>query len=274
MKTYSTNMLKTAFLTVVMGTAVLFAQAQHTETEVLQKDSSKTRSIDIDFSLGKNDNQQKKVSKYPRTFYGITFSRIDWGFSRMIDQGSFNLSEENEFLNYKRGKATNFGFDVLQFGVRLNDKNRIYVSTGFEWNYTRLKGNILLDKNSAPLTYVTLDRNEVNFQKNILTSTYLRIPLTYEIRSNPMENGKRLKLAFGPIAGVLLKGTQRVKSEELGKQKYKDDYNFTPFQYGGFIRAGIGDFGLFAKYYSSDIFEKSPKQRDLKNFTFGLTFFM
>ncbi|WP_270089321.1 outer membrane beta-barrel protein [Sphingobacterium sp. SYP-B4668] len=246
--------------------------AQENDTTTVHENSSHKKHVSYSNNIGKNDTDRQ--IKYPRTFYGITFARVDWGFSRIIDNGSFNLSDDNQFLNYKRGKTTNFGFDVAQFGVRMNNHLRIYLSTGFEWNYTRLKENVLLNKNSTPLSYEVLDRNDVNFEKNILTSTYLRIPLTVELRSRRMANGDRLKVAFGPIGGVLLKGSQRLKSEENGKQKFRDDYNLQQFQYGAFVRAGFGNVGLFSKYYFNDIFEKSPNQKDLNNFTFGLTLFM
>lgn len=248
------------------------AYAQDNDSTRVRQDSIHKKHRSYSTNIGKDDTD--KTIRYPRTFYGITFARVDWGFSRMIDNGSFSLSDDNQFLNYKRGKTTNFGFDIAQFGVRMNDHMRIYLSTGFEWNYTRLKENILLNQHSTPLSYEVLDRNDVNFEKNILTSTYLRIPLTVELRSRRMANGDRLKVAFGPIGGVLLKGSQRLKSDKNGKQKFRDDYNLQQFQYGAFVRAGFGSFGLFSKYYFNDIFEKSPDQKDLNNFTFGITFFM
>lgn len=222
---------------------------------------------EIDISIGVKD--KTNTTKYPRIFGGITFTRIDWGFSRLIDDGKFTLSEDNDFLSYK--KASNFGFDILQFGVRSSDNFKTYLSAGFEWNYLRLKENILLDENSQSLSYTEIDKNDVNYTKNVLTSTYLRMPITFEWRSNKVKNGERVKVAFGAMTGVLLKGTQRLKSKENGKQKFRDNYNLSSFQYGPFVRIGYDDFGLFAKYYVNDMFENSPAQKGLNNFTFGLT---
>lgn len=240
------------------------------DTVIVKSDTTKKGNIKVEFTVGKSDDEDtKKKIKYPRTFGGITFSRIDWGFSRPIQDGSFTMSGDNEFLSY--GKASNFGFDVAQFGVRLNDHFRIYASAGFEWNYMRLKNNVLLNQGETPLNYTAVDRNEVNYRKNILTSTYLRAPLTFEWRSNKNRNGDRLKVAFGPMTGILLKGTQRLKSDEQGKQKFKDNYNLQSFQYGGFVRIGYDNIGIFAKYYMNDMFENSPAQEGMNNFTFGLT---
>jgi len=218
--------------------------------------------------LGISDADIENIT-YPRFFGGITLSRIDWGFSRPMDDGSFSLSDEKNDLSYKR--ASNFGFDVLQVGLRFNDHFKTYLSAGVEWNYLRLKKNILLHENQSPLSYEFVDENDVRYTKNVLTTTYLRLPLSFEWRSGKLRNGERVKVAFGAMTGILLKGTQRLKSEKLGKQKFKDNYSLATFQYGPFVRIGYDDFGIFAKYYVNDIFENTPAMKGLNNFTFGLT---
>lgn len=243
-------------------------QAQDVKTE---KDSVKNEDGLIKTSnvLEKVFDQGESKNKYPRVYGGITFSRVDWGFSRLMDDGKFTLSDDNKFLSYK--KASNFGFDLAQFGVRLTDNFKTYLAAGFEWNYLRLEENIILKENTTPLSYEAIDPNDISYKKNVFTSTYLRMPITFEWRSDRNRHGERVKVAFGAMTGVLLKGTQRLKSEQNGKQKFKDNYNLSSFQYGPFVRIGYDDFGLFAKYYMNDMFEKSPAQEGLNNFTFGLT---
>jgi len=216
--------------------------------------------------VGVEEFSANEQHKYPRTFGGITFSRIDWGFSRLMDNGSFNLSEDNSFLSYK--KASNFGFDIAQFGLRFNDNFKTYLSAGFEWNYLRLKQNILLKEDSQQLAYEVINKEDADYKKNIFTSTYLRIPLTFEWRSDKNHKGDRMKIAFGAMTGILLKGTQRLKSDANGKQKFKNNYNLASFQYGPFVRVGFDNFGIFGKYYVNDMFENSPAQDGVSNFTF------
>lgn len=227
---------------------------------------------EISFAQDSRDSipeNKKEEVKYPRTYGGITFSRIDWGLSRVLDEGKFTLSDDNEFLEYSR--ASNFGFDVLQYGVRFNDKFKIYISTGVEWNYLRLKKNILLTRSESPLSYQEIDPSEVEYTKNVLTSTYLRVPLTVEFRTRKFENGKRMKFALAGISGFRLKGTQRLKSEVHGQQKFKDNYNLAKFQYGAVARVGYDQLGIFGKYYFNSFFDNSPNQDKLNNFAFGLT---
>jgi len=215
-------------------------------------------------SHAEDDSESTRNS---RPIYGVTFSRIDLGLVKLIDNGSFTLSDNNRDFRYRPGKTVNFGFDLLQAGYRFNDNFRIFLSGGFDWTYIRLRENIDFQENTTPLTWAYSD---VDYDKNRLTSTYLRLPLTFEFRSRSYSGLGRLRFAFGPEGGFLLKGTQRFKSEELGKQKFKDDYNFTQFRYGAFARFGAGPFGIYGKYYFNDLFENSPNQAGLQNFTFGL----
>ncbi|GAA4515065.1 DUF4369 domain-containing protein [Sphingobacterium thermophilum] len=230
------------------------------------KASSQSKSVTLE--VGTKDDKDDS-DKFPRAFGGITFTRLDWGLSRLLDDGKFSLSDDNQFMKYK--KASNFGFDLAQFGLRVSDNFKTYISAGFEWNYLRLKQNILLKQDVSPIAYEQIDPNEVEYTKNILTSTYLRLPLTFEWRSDKNSKGERVKVAFGAMTGVLLKGTQRLKSKEQGKQKFKDNYSLASFQYGPFLRIGYDDLGIFAKYYVNDFFENSPAQKGLSNLAFGLT---
>lgn len=225
------------------------------------------------YEYEKDDEDNDKIKttvdrpRKSRPIYGITFSRIDLGLVKLIDNGSFTLSDNNRDFKYRPGKTVNFGFDVLQAGYRFNDNFRLFLSAGFDWTYIRLRENIDFLENTTPLTWET---SSTDYSKNKLTATYLRLPLTFELRSRHYSGLGRLRFAFGPEGGFLLKGTQRFKSDELGKQKFKDDYNFTQFRYGAFARFGVGSFGIYAKYYFNDLFENSPNQEGLQTMAFGL----
>lgn len=197
---------------------------------------------------------------------GITFARVDLGFAPLLDNGSFNLSPENDFLRYRTWKTVNFGFDLLQLGYRFDEKFRMFVSAGFDWTYIRFQQNVLLNAGSGFLDPTIV---EDNLEKNRLTSTYIRLPFTLEHRFGP---DRGFKLAYGPIGGLLMHGSQRYRGPQ-GKVKVRDDFNFAKFRYGGFVRFGYNSFGLYAKYYANDIFVNSPDQEGLKNLSLGAMLF-
>lgn len=231
-------------------------------------------SVDHDMKRGLTIRKESKSEtsareEYPTSFGGITFSNFDLGMAKMLDNGKGSLSPENEFLRYKRWKSINVGFDVLQVGYRSSDAFRVVLSAGFDWTHFRLKNDIIFKEDTSPLEY---EESDINYSKNRFSSSYLRIPLAFEYRTKTRGFPGRLRYSFGPIAGILIQGSQKFKSKDEGKSKNVDDFNYAPFRYGAFARVNFGGLGLYGKYYFNDMFENSPAQEGLKNLSFGMMF--
>ncbi|MBK0377815.1 outer membrane beta-barrel protein [Mucilaginibacter segetis] len=224
--------------------------------------------ISINSEENENDTTYYHASKAPGFSFGLTFSRFDLGLATLIDNGSFTLSPNNDFLSYRQWKTSNVGFDVIQFGYRFNSAFKIYISGGFDWTHIRLRDNITILRNQPVLTY---QEDDIDYSKNRFSSSYLRIPLSFDFRSHDDARGNRFHFIAGPDIGILLNGRVKQISDENGKQKFNDDYHYTKLRYGVFTRIGYGAAGLFAKYYFNDVFENSPAQKGLKNFSFGIT---
>lgn len=243
--------------------------------EGLVQDSVKEKSrksTEISIEIGKKDNfddKEERSKKASGLSFGLTFSRFDIGFTKLLDNGSFTLGPANDFLEYNGWKSSNVGFDLVQFGYRASSAFKVYVSGGFDWTHLRLERNITIRSDASSLSY---DTSGINFSKNRFSSTYLRIPLSFEFRTKDDSRGKKFRFVFGPEFGFLLNGKVKQVSKENGKQKFNDDYSFTKFRYGAFTRIGYGGAGLFFKYYLNDMFETSPAQKGLRNLSFGLTF--
>ena len=259
--------MKRVLLIAVFGVCIanVYAQSDSTTTDGSGK---KRISVSIDINDNSKKDTIKKESKPAGFSFKLTAARLDLGFAKLRDNGSFSLSPANSFLDYNSWKSTNFGFDVLEFGYRVNRNFKIYLSGGFDWVHLRLENDITIQRNAPVLDYTT---DAISYDKNRFSSSYLRIPLSFEFKSNSDKKGKKTYFVFGPDAGFLINGRVKQKSSENGKQKFDDDYHFTQFRYGGFARVGYGGGGLFIKYYVSDMFENSPAQKGLKAMAFGLT---
>ncbi len=237
-----------------------------------QQDSVKRKKFDINYGLGvtigeKKDSTGRVDQSKGRFVGGVTLTRIDIGFARLIDNGSFSLSSKNDFLDYKGGKTSTVSFDVLQLGYRFNSNFKIYVAGGFDWTMIRLKKDITIQRDAPDLSYVN---EPIHFSKNRFSSSYVHIPLNFELRTQENRRGSRFYVVFGPEVGFLLNGKVKQISDERGKQKFKDDYNFAPFRYGGTFRIGYNSIALFAKYYANDMFDTAA-QKGLKSMSFGIT---
>jgi hypothetical protein len=120
---------------------------------------------------------------------------------------------------------------------------------------------------------LTYKQDDIDYSKNRFSSSYLRLPLAFDFRTNEDNRGNRWHFVFGPEGGILLEGMVKQISQEYGKQKFYNPYNYANFRYGGFLRLGYGSFGVFAKYYVNDMFPNSPEQAGLKDFAFGVMAF-
>lgn len=261
--------MKHLILTAVMASGLTLFASSGVKA---QSDSSKTDKSEIKYGLGisigskKSDSTNAQPNK-GRFVGGITFTRFDLGFSRLIDNGSFSLSTPNQFLDYRGGKTSHVSFDLVQFGYRFGDNFKLHLSAGFDWTHIRLNNDITMQKNTPNLVYTT---DPIRYSKNRFSSSYVHVPLNFEFRTDENGKGKRFYFIVSPEVGFLMNGKVKQISDEKGKTKEKDDYTFAPFRYGGAVRFGYSDLGFFVKYYANDMFDSAP-QAGLKNMAFGIT---
>jgi len=227
-------------------------------------------SISIKFGDDDNDEDDEKESKpTSKVTFQFIAARFDLGLSTYTDKGSYTLSPANSFLERETWKSSNFGFEFFQMGYRFNNHFKIYAGAGLDWNHMRLKQNITFQKDKSTLSYVT---DAVDYKKNRFSSQYLRIPLSFQFRTNNDKKGDKLNFVIGPEIGFLLNGKVKQVSDANGKDKFKDDYNLNPFRYGAFARLGYGGTGVYVKYYGNDVFADGQGPADFKNLSFGLMF--
>ena len=150
---------------------------------------------------------------------------------------------------------------------RFNSYFKVYLAAGFDWHHMRLKQNITILPDQPELSY---QAEAIDFKKNRFSSNYLRVPLGIQFRTKDDQNGKKIYFVAGPEAGFLLNGKVKQISDEKGKEKVKDDYNFEPLRYGAFARFGYGAWGIYGKYYFNDVFAEGQGPSDFKNLSFGV----
>jgi len=266
--------MKKLIITAVLVSGLTFlagssANAQQDTTSSKKVNYGKSITIGpVVVTTHNGDTIKREDPNNPRFIGGLTFTRLDIGFSKLIDNGQFDLKPANDFLDYRAGKTSNVSFDVMQFGYRFNSNFKIYIAGGFDWTLIRLKKAITMQKNTADLSFIN---EPIKFSKNRFSSSYLHVPLNFEFRTSESSKGNRFYFVVGPEIGFLLNGKVKQISDERGKEKFKDDYNFAPFRYGGTVRVGWNSLAFFAKYYATDMFDSAP-QKGVKNMAFGLTF--
>lgn len=275
--------MKSLLITALLSAATIGAFAQNDTTRTTDTTAHKG----VKFSLGAGEDATRfelhgknrhghnladttisHTHKAPGFSFGITFARIDLGLATLVDNGSFTLSKNNNFLRYRSWKTINDGFDVIQFGYRFNSAFKIYLSGGFDWTLIRLRDDITIQK-SDDRSALHYTNDNIDYSKNRFSASYLRIPLSFDFRSHDDSRGKKFHFVAGPDIGLLLNGRVKQISDQNGKQKFNDDYHFTKMRYGAFARIGYGAWGIYGKYYFNDMFD-TEAQKGLKNFSFGI----
>ncbi|RZK49180.1 MAG: PorT family protein [Pedobacter sp.] len=253
--------------TLVLAVSLLSFSAVKAQDAYVNDKPVKEESSTIRIRFSSNNDTASSEFK-PKFVGGISFTRFDLGFTKLVDNGSYDLSATNNFLKYQGGKSSHLSFDVVDFGYRFSQNFKVYVAGGFDWTLIRLKNNITMDKNSPTLSYT---QETIDFKKNRFSSSYLHVPLNFEFRTNKDKKGNRFYFVVGPEVAFLLNGKVKQVSNEHGKVKFKDDYNFSTLRYGASARIGWKDVAAFVKVYNSDMFN-TDAQKGLKNMAFGLTF--
>src|SRR3982751_2238310 len=185
----------------------LTATVAFAQTDSVITDTSKTRRTRIRLGFG-DDAAQVSIndttsyaSKAPGFSFGITFTRFDIGLTTLNDNGSFKLSPNNQFLNYRSWRSSNIGFDVLQLSYRFNSSFRIYTAGGFDWTNLRLRESVTILRDQPVLTY---QRDDIKYDKNRLTAAYIRVPVAFDFRTHNDEDGRRFHFVAGAEMGVLI----------------------------------------------------------------------
>jgi hypothetical protein len=114
---------------------------------------------------------------------------------------------------------------------------------GMEMYNFRYDSRVSYRKESFPYLY----NDSISFSKNKLFAGYLSVPLMLHINTTP-GNKKGFSFSAGVSAGYLVGSRVKQKSEERGKQKYKGDFDLSPFRTALIGELGIGPVKLYGSY--------------------------
>lgn len=193
---------------------------------------------------------------------------LDLGFNTYLSDGSFNLpSELNDFdLHYARSVNVNLHIFRQRIGLVGNHLNFMY---GLEvaWNNYHFENDITL---LHDVDEVTLVNSGVDFKKNKLATSFLQMPVLFNIETNPNKPGKSFRISAGGYGGLLLGARTKQKSSENGKVKIKDDFNLNKFRYGVIGQVGIGPINFYVDYALNNLF-KDNAGPELRPISIGFT---
>lgn len=190
---------------------------------------------------------------------------LDLGLNNYVDENfSMSRKPEDEFMDLNTGYSWNINLNFLQFSQNIaGNRFGIVTGMGFEWNIYRFDNNVTITKGAGGeiIPDSTFINNGINLDKSKLTTTYLTVPLLFELQ---LLKNNQFFINAGVIGGMKIGSNTKVKYQNNGneeKEKTKDDFNLNSFRYGVTARMGIRGIYLYASYYFTPLFEanKGPE---------------
>ncbi|GAB3201246.1 opacity protein-like surface antigen [Pontibacter aydingkolensis] len=186
----------------------------------------------------------------------------------------------NNFLSTNDNQVPDLktlGSRYVSLNLHLNNqiggrKSPFYIVSGFEFAFNNFMFDddiVVTDVNKVTTFTELTDRN---FEKSKLTYSSVNIPIMPMLKFK-RENGKDgFLIGAGGFAGYRLGSHTKLKYQEEGKtekDKTRDNFNLSDFQYGLEGVIGYGSLNMFVKYNMNDVF-KDNRGPQANVISFGL----
>ncbi len=181
--------------------------------------------------------------------------------------GAANGSPNKQTFNLNNGKTTNVNLWFFMQKVSIV-KQAMFLKygMGMEMYNFRYDSRVSYRKESFPYLY----NDSISFSKNKLFAGYLSVPLMLHVNTTP-GNKKGFSFSAGVSAGYLVGSRVKQKSAERGKQKYKGDFDLSPFRTALVGELGIGPVKLYGSY-SLNTLHQSYTRLEQYPFAVGIRF--
>lgn len=225
-------------------------------------------SDDYDFDFSSKDSSKTCKDDSDDNDMGLA---LDFGMAGyMTPSNSIALPVNQNLMELNSARSHSVGLTIMFKEARLA-KERLYVRSGLGINWTKyhFKNNINIST-SNDSTAFTMDSIR-SFDKYKLRATYLQVPLLIGMRLGDLDNP--LGIQFGVVGSYKIGSIIKQKytlGETTMKEKTKDDFNLNPFKFEALARVSMDDFGFFAKYSLTELFE-SGRAPELYPFSIGIT---
>jgi hypothetical protein len=181
--------------------------------------------------------------------------------------GAANGGANKQTFNLNNGKTTNVNLWFFMQKVSIV-KQAVFLKygMGMEMYNFRYDSRVSYRKESFPYLY----NDSISFSKNKLFAGYLSVPLMLHVNTTP-GNKKGFSFSAGVSAGYLVGSRVKQKSAERGKQKYKGDFDLSPFRTALVGELGIGPVKLYGSY-SLNTLHQSYTRLEQYPFAVGIRF--
>jgi len=219
-----------------------------------------------------------RVVRVPREKFKGHWAGCDIGFNGYFNSDfSTDLAPADQFMDLNGSKSVTFSINFLQYNIGLQrNKNNFGMVIGAGWTFYNYRTDQPYTFERDPNTGKTIGvpvSAERSVEKNKITTSFINIPLLFELQVPSSEPFHRFYISAGPYCGFKIGGHTKLVYKENGnrvKDKGNDDINLTPFQYGAMVRVGYRFINLYATYNFSTFYTNN-RGPELYPFTIGLS---
>lgn len=164
---------------------------------------------------------------------------------------------ETNYLDLNTGRSWNANINFIQYSLPMSSGIGWVTGLGYERNNYSFDRNNSIGKDSAGNIGPIYPPYDIIYDKSKLNTNYLTLPLLLEFQFGPQKKGF---LSFGVIGGLKLWSTAKTKyyaGGEKEKDKYRDDFNLSPFRYALTVRAGYKFVNFYANYGMMPLFTRN-----------------
>ncbi|UCH13501.1 MAG: PorT family protein [Bacteroidales bacterium] len=239
------------------------------EFSVIEGDTTKLKFGDKEFSVIEDEDgtslkitesdDDKYESKRKKKKFKGHWSGIEFGLNNFVDD-KFSMSRTpgEQFMDLNTGRSWNFNWNIKQYSVGFgSDRVGLVTGIGLEFNNYHFDGNNNIQEVDGNI--ITKDDYPSALSKSKLRTTFLTVPLLFELQLIEAKRSKRFFISAGAIGGLKLGSQSKVIYKVDGnrkKDKTKDDFNINPLRYGLTARIGYRALKFYANYYLTPFFEK------------------
>jgi hypothetical protein len=281
----------------IIATAVLLCSIS---TFAQKKDSTDEQSVNAMLYLGKKDSlkaekpyisigtgglvisskKQDNLSKGKRV--KMHFLMFDLGFNALNERSDFSSPAARQYLQVpdgrkngdlfalRQGKSINVNIWPVLLNIKLfsgrNQKISLYTGAGMQLYNFRFNKDISYLNETSPMVI----EDSVKFSKNKLAFAYVSIPLMVNFKTRVGGNFW-VTYGLGVIGGYCFDSWTKQISDERGKQKNHDQFNFQKFNLNLSGEIGInGYIRFYGTYQLTNMYQNSLVQNP---YCIGIRFF-
>jgi hypothetical protein len=236
-------------------TGFAIAQENPSDSTIIKADTSESKSIVIDLSLGK-----KRVK--------TRFFLFEMGINSYHNEGNANIPTSLEMYELRHARSLEVNLHVYRQRIKIG-KGYFNIEHGLSFDLNHYAFQNAVNFRTDPVEELYIDNNS-DIQRSRLYMSHLNLPLMLHFETNPKKLSKSFHIGVGAYAGVRLGSNLKTRTSTRDKNKIVDNFGLNDFNYGLRAELGYGPVNLYAKYAMLDLF-KNGRGPSLTPFSVGFT---